>query len=68
MTVIDTPEGIAWLQFCTRLQALKLELHGMKRHGRSMYVICKDAYGLKGTRASVLLQMENYKKQVQGNA
>lgn len=58
MTVIDTPEGLWFYQLATRKAALKLELRGMARHGRTAYAICKEAYGLKGTRQQVLAQME----------
>lgn len=37
--------------------ALKLELLGMKRRGRSAYVIAKEQYGLRGSRQSVLDQL-----------
>jgi len=57
-TVIDTPAGIAFAQMAARKAALKLEIAGLRRHGRSAYAICKEAYGLKGSRASVLAQME----------
>jgi hypothetical protein len=55
--VVDTPEGIAFFQLCARRGALKLELRGMKRRGRSAYSICKEVYGLKGSRESVLNQL-----------
>ena len=56
--IIDTPQGIAMFQFLARKMALKLEIKGMKRRGRSAYSIIKSEYGLKGSRASVLAQME----------
>jgi hypothetical protein len=56
-TIIDTPEGIAFAQMAARKGALKLELAGMKRRGRSAYAICKEAYGLKGNRQKVYEQM-----------
>jgi hypothetical protein len=56
--VVDTPEGIAFFQLCARRGALKLELVGMKRRGRSAYSICKEVYGLKGNRESVLKQLD----------
>lgn len=58
MTVIDTPEGIAFFQLAARRYALSLELRGLKRRGRSAYSICKSEYGLKGSRESVLRQMD----------
>jgi len=57
MTVFDTPEGIAFVQLCARRGALRLELKGLKRRGRTAYSICKEVYGLKGSRERVLAQM-----------
>jgi hypothetical protein len=56
--VIDTKDGIAFAQMAARKGALKLELVGLKRRGQSAYSICKQVYGLKGNRESVLKQME----------
>ena len=55
--VFNTPEGIEFVQLCARRGALKLELVGLKRRGRTAYSICKEVYGLKGTREQVLAQM-----------
>ena len=58
MTIVDTPDGIAFFQMCARRGALKLEISGLKRsRGRTAYSICKEVYGLKGSRQSVLEQM-----------
>ena len=57
-TVIDTPDGIKFFQMGARKGALELEMHGLKRRGQSAYSICKQVYGLKGDRLSVLTQME----------
>lgn len=57
MTVVNTPEGIAFFQLCARRVALALEMKGLKRRGRSAYSICKEVYGLKGSRQQVLDQM-----------
>lgn len=56
--VFDTPEGIRFAQLCARKGALSLEIRGLKRRGRSAYSICKEAYGLKGSRKSVLAQLQ----------
>jgi len=53
MTTISTPEGIALFQFRARIGALKMELLGMKRRGRSAYSILKSEHGYKGSRQSV---------------
>ena len=46
------------VRMLTLKAALKLEIHGMKRHGRSAYSIIKEEYGFKGNKKSVLLQLE----------
>lgn len=57
MTTITTPGGIAFFQLLARRGALQLEIKGLRRRGRSAYAICKEVYGLKGSRASVLAQL-----------
>ena len=59
MTMVDTPDGIAWFQLIARRSALRLEIAGMHRSGRSAYSICKSEYGLRGSRASVLAQLDD---------
>lgn len=49
--------GIEFAQLAARKGALGLELKGLKRRGQSAYSICKQVYGLKGTRQSVYNQM-----------
>jgi hypothetical protein len=56
--VFDTPQGVAYFRLCARIAALKLETRGMTRRGRSAYSICKEVYGLRGTRERVLTQLE----------
>lgn len=64
MTVIDTPAGIRWIQFCARRLLLRTEVRtGLKRSGgryRSASVICKQAYclPLTATRAQTLALVE----------
>jgi hypothetical protein len=58
MTVIDTPEGINFVQLVARKGALRLEMLGMRGRGPSAYSIIKSEYGLKGSRESVLAQMD----------
>lgn len=43
-------------QMIAQKKALQLELKGMKRRGRSAYVIIKEQYGLRGSRESVYTQ------------
>ena len=57
-TIITGKDDIAMFQMIARKGALKLELLGMKRNGRSAYSIIKKEYGFKGSRASVLKQLE----------
>lgn len=56
--VVNTPEGIEFVQLLARRGALKLEIAGMKRRGRSAYSICKEVYGLSGSKAKVLAQLD----------
>ena len=51
--MIDNPE---LFQMIVRKQALKLEIYGMKRRGRSAYALIKEIYGLKGSKQKVLEQ------------
>lgn len=59
--------GIEFYQLCARRGALRLELKGMKRRGRTAYSICKEIYHLKGGREKVLAQLtamiEDFHKQ-----
>jgi hypothetical protein len=55
--ILSTPEGIAFYQLAARRAALGLEIVGMRRRGRSAYSICKETYGLSGSRESVLAQL-----------
>lgn len=59
--VLNTPSQIEMYQFLTRRSALGLELKGMKRRGQSAYAICKQVYGLKGSKQSVFDQMTEIK-------
>ena len=58
MTILDTPDQIARYRLATLRAALKLEIAGMKRRGRSAYSILKDE-GFTGTRAAVLQQLND---------
>ena len=39
-------------------QALKMEISGMKRRGKSAYSIIKEEFNLKGNKQKVLKQLE----------
>lgn len=56
--ILDQPDQIRFAQLCARKGALHLELKGLRRsRGRSAYAICKQVYGLKGSRQKVYEQM-----------
>jgi hypothetical protein len=67
MTMLTGPEGFAYMQLIARKGALSLELKGLRRRGRSAYSICKSEYGLRGSRESVLRQMEALVEQAIAN-
>ena len=56
MTVITGPQIDAYRLLALRAM-LKLELAGMTRRGRSAYAILKSEFGFRGSRASVLEQL-----------
>ena len=56
--IIDTPNEIELFRLCTLRSALKLEILGMSRRGRSVYSIVKEELGLKGSKKRVLEQLE----------
>ena len=62
MIVLDTPEQIDFGRMLTLKAALKLEVVGLKRRGRSVYSIIKEEYGLRGNKAKVL---EEFTKLIQ---
>jgi hypothetical protein len=51
--ILDNPDDIMRYRLLTLRQMLKLELLGMKRHGRSAYSIIKQELGIKGSRETV---------------
>jgi|TARA_R110000803_G_scaffold204260_1_gene270164 hypothetical protein len=63
--MLITEENINRARLLTLRTALKLEVLGLKRGGRSAYVILKDELGLKGSRESVLQQVERYLEMVE---
>lgn len=58
MSALTTPSQIERYLARARRSALSLEVKGLRRHGQSAYMICKQAYGFKGNRLSVLQQMD----------
>lgn len=65
-TMLTTPEEISAARLITLRGALKLELLGMKRRGRSAYAIIKDEFGLKGNKQSVYNQFDEIVKDITG--
>ena len=57
-TLISTPENIQKYRLLTLKSALKLEILGMNRRGRSVYSIVKEEFGFKGNKQKVLKQLE----------
>ena len=49
-----TPENINFVRMATLKSALKLEIAGLKRRGRSVYSIIKEEFGLRGNKRTVL--------------
>jgi len=58
MQVYDSPEAINNFRLRSLRGALKLEILGMKRRGRSAYSLIKEEFGFKGSRQKVLAQIE----------
>jgi hypothetical protein len=62
--VLDQPHEIEYYQFLVRRGALRLEMRGLKRRGRSAYSIIKQVYGLHGSREKVLAWMDRVVEEV----
>jgi hypothetical protein len=58
MQIIEGKENIRLYRLITLRGALKLEILGMKRRGRSAYAIIKDEFKFKGSKKKVLEQLE----------
>ena len=58
-TTVITGEHIELYRLLALKASLKLEILGMKRHGRSVYSILKSE-GYKGNKTKVLNELENY--------
>ena len=53
-----TPENINFIRMATLKSALKLEIAGLRRRGRSVYSIVKEEFGLRGNKRTVLADFE----------
>jgi hypothetical protein len=58
--VIEGKENVDKARILALRSALKLEVIGMKRKGRSAYAIVKSELGLKGNKKEVLAQLDKY--------
>ena len=58
MIAYDSPDQIALFRLKSLRGALKLEILGIKRNGRSVYSIVKEEFGFKGNKQKVLKQLE----------
>ena len=58
MITADTPKQIAMFRLASLKGALKLEILGMNRGGQSVYSILKQEYGFKGSKQSILDQLQ----------
>ena len=56
MTIVDPRDPR--VRIAVLVGALKLEVAGMKRRGRSAYAIVKDEFGLRGNKRRVLEQLQ----------
>ena len=61
--VLDTPNAIDRFRVRTLRSALKLEILGMTRRGRSVYSIIKEEFGMVGNKKKVLEQLNTYIKE-----
>jgi len=59
MIAYDSAEEIAAFRVRSLRGALKLEILGMKRRGRSVYSIVKEEFGFTGNKRKVLRQLED---------
>jgi hypothetical protein len=57
-TMIEGDSDIALYRLCTLKVALKLEIAGMHRRGRSAYSIIKSEFGFRGNKQRVLTQLQ----------
>lgn len=58
--VVTGQHDIRLFQLITWKHALKLEMLGLTRRGRSVYSIVKSELGFRGNRKRVLAQLEQY--------
>jgi len=59
MTIVTGP-AVEWVRVLALRRALKLEVLGMRRRGRSVYSIVKEEFGFRGGKQKVLDQLSLY--------
>ena len=62
--VVTGEQDIAFVQLLALRGALKLELLGLRRRGRSAYGIVKQRFGFRGSKQRVLEQLNALVEQV----
>lgn len=60
MSTIITGDNILRYRHFVLYSALKLEIVGLKRNGRSAYSIIKKELGFRGNKQKVLQQMKDF--------
>jgi len=58
MLFYDSAEQIQMYRMMALKGALKLEILGMRKKGRSAYSLVKEEFGFKGNKQKVLKQLE----------
>mgnify|MGYP007073177997 CR=1 FL=1 len=61
--IVTGQRDIQLVRLHTLESALKLEIKGLKRRGRSVYSIVKQEFGLKGNKQKVLEQFSKIVKE-----
>ncbi len=67
MSVITNPDHIEQMRLLTLRQALKLEMMGMKKRGKSAYAILNQE-GFKGSKQEVFDQLSELRTQWLGES
>ena len=56
---LDTPKAIRRFHILSQISAIKLEGKGIRFKGGSILSHCKKVYSIKGSRESIIKQMES---------
>jgi len=60
MAYVLTGDAIPAFRLKVLISALSLEIKGLKRNGPSAYSVIKKEFNLKGSRESVLAQLQQF--------